>query len=82
MHASHKTEASSVGKIVATAKSLPSLKVLPSESSLVERFTAARPSAADRMAAGKALRTRVPRNSLAEYKPNLKRSDPVAILEA
>ena len=82
MRAPHKTETSSVGTIVATAKSLPSLKVVPGESRLVERFTVARPSVADRMAAGKALRARVPRNSLAEYKPNLKRTDPVAILEA
>jgi len=34
------------------------------------------------MAAGKALRTKVPRASLAEYKPPAKRKDPVAILEA
>jgi hypothetical protein len=55
------------------AKSLPSLKVVPNEGRLVERFTAARLSAADRMAAGKDLRRTVPRNSLAEYKPSLKR---------
>jgi uncharacterized protein (DUF2252 family) len=34
------------------------------------------------MAAGKALRAKVPRASLAEYKPSLKRQDPVDILEA
>lgn len=34
------------------------------------------------MAAGKALRAKVPRSSLAEYKPSSKRKDPVAILEA
>jgi uncharacterized protein (DUF2252 family) len=34
------------------------------------------------MAAGKALRTKVPRASLAEYNPSSKRKDPVAILEA
>lgn len=34
------------------------------------------------MAEGKALRAKVPRASLAEYKPFLKRKDPVAILEA
>jgi uncharacterized protein (DUF2252 family) len=49
---------------------------------LVERFSATRPSVADRMAAGKALRTKVPRASLAEYNPSSKRKDPVAILEA
>jgi uncharacterized protein (DUF2252 family) len=49
---------------------------------MVEMFTAARPSIADRMAAGKRLRTRVPRVSLAEYIPPAKRKDPVAILEA
>jgi Uncharacterized protein conserved in bacteria (DUF2252) len=68
---------------MATAgKSPPSLKVVPSEKKLIEQFTASRPSVADRMAAGKALRTQVPRASLAEYKPSLKRKDPVAILEA
>src|SRR5277367_782400 len=64
------------------AKSFASLKVVPTESKLIEQFTAARPSVADRMAAGKALRTKVPRESLAEYKPSLKRKDPVGILEA
>jgi uncharacterized protein (DUF2252 family) len=68
--------------VATAAKSLPSFKVLPSDSKLLEQFTAARPSVADRMAAGKALRTKVPRASLAEYKPSLKRKDPVAILEA
>jgi len=48
---------------------------------LVEQFTAPRPSIADRMAAGKRLRTAVPRASLAEYKPQANRKDPVAILE-
>src|SRR5277367_815923 len=67
---------------MATAKALPSLKVVPSDRKLIELFTAARPSVADRIAAGKALRTKVPRASLAEYKPSLKRKDPVAILEA
>jgi uncharacterized protein (DUF2252 family) len=36
----------------------------------------------DRMAAGKALRTKVPLASLALYKPSLARKDPVEILEA
>ena len=48
---------------------------------LVEQFTAARPSIGDRVAAGKRLRTTIPRASLAEYTPPAKRKDPVAILE-
>jgi uncharacterized protein (DUF2252 family) len=68
--------------MAAASKSLPSLKTVPHDSKLIEQFTAARPSVADRMAAGKALRTKVPRASLAEYKPSLQRKDPVGILEA
>ncbi len=49
---------------------------------LVEQFTAARPSITDRMNAGKALRTTIPREELAAFKPPSKRKDPVAILEA
>jgi uncharacterized protein (DUF2252 family) len=49
---------------------------------LVEQFTAPRPSVADRIAAGKRLRTAVPKASLAEYKAQNTRKDPVAILEA
>jgi len=49
---------------------------------LADQFTAPRPSIADRLAAGKRLRTNVPRASLAEYKPPANRKDPVAILEA
>ena len=49
---------------------------------LVEQFTAARPSIADRIAEGKRLRTTIPRAGLAEFKPPAKRKDPVAILEA
>jgi len=48
---------------------------------LTDQFTAPRPSVADRIAAGKRLRTVVPRASLAEYKPQPNRKDPVAILE-
>jgi len=68
--------------VATAAKSFPSPRVVRSDSRLVEQFTAARPSVADRMATGKALRTKVPRASLAEYKPSSKRKDPVAILEA
>lgn len=49
---------------------------------LADQFTATRPSIEDRMAAGKRLRTTVPRASLAEYKPPANRKDPIAILEA
>src|SRR5215831_8073441 len=49
---------------------------------LVDQFVAPRLSVADRMAAGKRLRTVVPRASLAEYKPTRNRNDPIAILEA
>jgi uncharacterized protein (DUF2252 family) len=49
---------------------------------LADQFTSPRPSIADRLDAGKRLRTTVSRASLAEYKPQAKRKDPVAILEA
>lgn len=45
------------------------------------RFTAAVPSVEERMAAGKALRAKVPHELHAEYRPAPMRSDPVAILE-
>jgi uncharacterized protein (DUF2252 family) len=48
---------------------------------LVEQFTAPRPSVADRIDAGKRLRTIVPRAGMAEYKAQKIRKDPVAILE-
>ena len=49
---------------------------------LAEQFTAARPSIADRIAAGKQVRTDFPRAGLADFKPPSNRKDPVAILEA
>ena len=49
---------------------------------LLEQFTAPRPSVEDRIAAGKRLRTTVPRTDLGEYKAQKTRKDPVAILEA
>src|SRR6516164_8789273 len=52
-----------------------------SDTRLVEQFTAPRRSVKERMAEGKALRTKVPRSSLAVYEPSPKRKDPVAILE-
>ena len=67
---------------MAAARSLSALKDVPTDSKLLKQFTASRPSIRDRMAAGKALRTSVPRANLAEYKPALNRKDPVEILEA
>jgi uncharacterized protein (DUF2252 family) len=58
-----------------------SAKHLASSKKLLDRFSASRPSIADRVDAGKRLRTAVPRESLAEFKPSAKRKDPVAILE-
>ena len=49
---------------------------------LLEQFTSPRPSVVDRIADGKRLRTTVPKASLAEYKSQKTRKDPVAILEA
>lgn len=49
---------------------------------LADQFTAPRLSVADRIAAGKRLRTAVPHASLAEYQPQGNRKDPVAILVA
>ncbi len=48
---------------------------------LLESFTAPRPSTAERLAAGKALRDKVPRKAQAQYKPSADRADPVSILE-
>ena len=59
-----------------------SAKHLASSKKLLDRFTAPRASIADRIDAGKRLRTAVPRESLAEFKPQAKRKNPVAILEA
>jgi uncharacterized protein (DUF2252 family) len=64
------------------SKKISTAKDLTISRKLVDRFTAPRPSIADRMEAGKRLRTAVPRASLAEYKPPPNRKDPVAILEA
>jgi uncharacterized protein (DUF2252 family) len=51
------------------------------EMELAETFMAQRPSASERLAAGKALREKVPRTRHAEFKPRSDRPDPVAILE-
>jgi uncharacterized protein (DUF2252 family) len=58
-----------------------STQALTNDKKLFVQFTAPRPSVADRMADGKRLRTTVPRASLAEYKTQKTRKDPVAILE-
>lgn len=57
------------------------LHLVAEDKSLLEKFTAPRPSITERMRAGKALRRKVPRASLAEYAPPPNRKDPVAILE-
>jgi uncharacterized protein (DUF2252 family) len=51
------------------------------DTGLVDTFMAKRPSTAERLAAGKALRDKVPRTSHGEYAPRADRPDPVAILE-
>jgi uncharacterized protein (DUF2252 family) len=58
-----------------------SIEDLKSSKSLADRFTASRPSIADRLASGKRLRTNVSRASLAEFKLPRARKNPVAILE-
>ena len=59
-----------------------SAKKLAAGKELADQFTKTRPSIADRMEAGKRLRTTVSRASLSEYKAPANRKDPVAILEA
>src|SRR5262249_10232783 len=51
------------------------------EGALAETFMARRPSAAERAAAGKALREKMPRSSHAAFERGSERPDPVAILE-
>jgi uncharacterized protein (DUF2252 family) len=51
------------------------------DNQLAETFMAPRPSTAERLAAGKALRDKVSRASHARYKPRDDRPDPVSILE-
>ena len=55
-------------------------KTSPAEA--LARFTTPLPSMAERKAAGKALRAKVPHDLHAAYQPAAKRADPVAILEA
>ena len=49
---------------------------------VLARFTAPMPSVEERIAAGKALRGKVPHESHADYQPAPGRQDPVALLEA
>ena len=51
-------------------------------SQLLRSVLAPRPTIAERLAAGKALRMRVPRAAHAEYKPSGTRQDPIAIIKA
>ena len=65
----------------ATRKAVHALHLVDKDESIAEKFTSPRPSITERMRAGKALRARVPRASLAEYAPPSNRREPVAILE-
>ncbi|HEY4893494.1 MAG TPA: hypothetical protein VII10_17400, partial [Reyranella sp.] len=49
--------------------------------SLIGTFEARHPSIAERLAAGKALRAKMPRTAHAAYETNIDRPDPVTILE-
>ena len=51
------------------------------DTSLLESFSAKRPSVTERLAAGKTLREKVSRSAHAKYERNPDRADPVAILE-
>ena len=50
-------------------------------SALLDKFTVPRPSVAERMAAGKALRDKLPREKHGEFRLHPKRQDPVSIIE-
>ena len=51
------------------------------QAEMLARFTAPMPSVRERMAAGKALRTKVPHDQQAEFRPPPDRPDPVSIIE-
>lgn len=51
------------------------------ENSLLDHFRSKHKSVEERLLAGKALRKKIPRIRQGEYKPSVKRADPVAILE-
>jgi uncharacterized protein (DUF2252 family) len=67
---------------MARAVKARSLQLVGGRGSIVEKFTATRPSIQDHMAAGRSLRRKVPRASLAAYDPPPAREDPVDILES
>jgi hypothetical protein len=48
---------------------------------MLDRFVGKRPSLAERMAMGRALRNKVPRESHATWRAGKDRADPVAIIE-
>ena len=62
-------------------KSYQRMIAAQAELELVDSFTAKRPSVAERLAAGKALRGSVPRAAHGKYSPASDRPDPVEILE-
>jgi hypothetical protein len=63
-------------------KATASNRVNAPPSDLLQSALAPRPTIAERLAAGKAVRSRVPRAAHAEYKPSPKRKDPISIIEA
>jgi hypothetical protein len=63
-------------------KAVGALHLVSKDESIAGKFMSPRPSIAERMRAGKSLRGRVPRASLAKYAPPSNRKNPVTILEA
>ena len=64
------------------AKASASIKAEAQSSELLRSALAPRPTIAERLAAGKALRSRVPRAAHAQYKASPARRDPIAIIKA
>ena len=60
---------------------LAKIRTADEDMTVLETFTVARPSVEERLAAGKALRTRVPRAEHARFDTNPDRPDPITILE-
>jgi len=69
------------GIMSAKRKAVGALHLVSKDESIAEKFMSSRPSIAERMRRGKALRGKVPRSSLAEHAPPSNRKNPVAILE-
>lgn len=61
---------------------LDQIRAATQPGALVESFTADRPSIAERMAAGRALRRKVSREAHGTFQKNSHRTDPIEILEA